>query len=52
MNRLQNQLEEAERKKKEEELLEWKEKYHEAKQEARFAKLENREKSNYMCVIQ
>jgi len=52
MNRLQNQLEEAERKKKEDELLEWKEKYHEAKQEARFAKLENREKNNYMCVIQ
>jgi len=52
MLRLQNQLDEAERKKKEDELVQWKEKYHEAKQEARFAKLENRDKNNYMCVIQ
>jgi hypothetical protein len=52
MQRLQQHLEETERKKKEDELLSWKEKYKEAKLEARLAQLQLREQNKYMCVIQ
>jgi hypothetical protein len=41
MQRLQQHLEESERKKKEDKLLHWKEKYQEAKLEARFAQLQH-----------
>jgi len=52
MQWIQHHQEETEREKKEDKILQWKEKYREAKQDAQFAQLQNREKSNCMCVIQ
>lgn len=52
IQRLQQHLEETEKKKKEDELLSWKEKYQEAKLEARLAQLQQRQQNKFMCVIQ
>jgi len=56
VQQLQHLLQESERKKEEEELLTWKEKYKEAKQEARDAKIHhnhnNHDKTTFVCNIQ
>ena len=52
IQRLQQHLEETEKKKKEDELLSWKEKYQEAKLEAWLAQLQQQQQNKYMCVIQ